>query len=343
MGDAMAVEPTGQATLEDVARVAGVSRATASRVVRGDAGVSGAKVDAVRAAVEALRYVPNRAARSLVTHRSDTIALIVPEPDVRVFSDPFFARIVQSITKSLEDTHIQLVMAFADRTGAHQRLRSFLANGHVDGAIVVSHHQIPGQIETFLRAMVPIVFIGRPANSTSAVNWVDVENREGGRKAARRIFERGARKIAIITGALDMVAAQDRLEGFISELALLGVTPRVVEGDFTSESGAHAGAQLVPLIEAGEVEAVFASSDMMAVAAMGVWRGRGIGVPDDVQVVSFDDSEAARQAEPPLTSLTNPVDTLGAGATRMLRDLMDHEDTERPLIIPTQLVERLSG
>ena len=163
----MGVARTGAVRLEDVARAAGVSRATASRVVRGDTRVSPQKVRAVQRAVKELNYRPNRAARSLVTRRTDTIALIVPEPDQRIFSDPFFSSVVQAVVSSLDDTDVQLVLAFADKEGHHQRLRPFLYDGHVDGAIVTSHHQIPGQVETFMHAPIPIVFIGRPEQSTS--------------------------------------------------------------------------------------------------------------------------------------------------------------------------------
>ncbi|WP_043534515.1 LacI family DNA-binding transcriptional regulator [Actinomyces polynesiensis] len=339
----MSVDPRSAVTLEDVARAAGVSRATASRVVRGDSGVSEPKARAVREAVTTLRYVPNRAARSLVTRRTDTVALVVPEPDQRIFSDPFFAITVQAVSEALEDTDIQLVMAFADRAGSHQRLRSFLHDGHVDGAIVVSHHQIPGQIETFMRAAIPVVFIGRPARATSSQAWVDVDNREGGRIAARRLLEGGSRAPAVITGTLDMVAAQDRLEGFTQQMGEAGTTPLVVQGSFTRDSGTRAGTELLPMIRGGQVDGVFACSDLMALGAMEVWRREGVRVPDDVRIVSFDDLEAGALADPPLTSITNPVERMGREAIRMLRERLENRGTERPVLLPTQLVPRVSG
>ncbi len=337
------VESTGAATLEDVARAAGVSRATVSRVVRGEPGVSQKKAAVVQAAVDQLHYIPNRAARSLVTRRTDTIALIVPEPDQRIFSDPFFAQTVQAISSSLEDSDIQLVMAFADHAGSQQRLRPFLHDGHVDGAIVVSHHQIPGQIETFMRAPIPIVFIGRPAQSTSSLAWVDVDNREGGRLAARRMIESGVTRPAIITGTLDMVAAQDRLEGFRSELSAHDLEPVIVKGAFTSESGAVAGLELLPMIRSGRVDGVFASSDLMALSAMDVWRAEGVRVPEDVRVISFDDLDIAARTTPSLTSVTNPADQLAVVATKMLRDRLDGADTDQPVLLRTRLIVRASG
>lgn len=339
----MGVARTGAVLLEDVARAAGVSRATASRVVRGDARVSPQKVRAVQRAVKELNYRPNRAARSLVTRRTDTIALIVPEPDQRIFSDPFFSSVVQAVVSSLDDTDVQLVLAFADKEGHHQRLRPFLYDGHVDGAIVTSHHQIPGQVETFMHAPIPIVFIGRPEQSTSFESWVDVDNKQAGRMAARRLVEGGSRKPAIITGSTDMVAAQDRLDGFCDELRTHDIEALVVNGSFTAESGARAGYQLIEPIQRGEVDAVFSSSDLMTMAAINVWRDQDIRIPDDVCVVSIDNSEMGASFTPPLTSLTNPADQMADVATRMLRDLINGEHTEAPVLLPCELVVRASG
>ena len=339
----MAIEPSGAVTLEDVARAAGVSRATASRVVRGDAGVSPAKAQAVRSAVGLLGYVPNRAARSLVTRRTDTVAVVVPEPDRRIFSDPFFFLTIQAVSRSLESTDIQLVMAFADRAGSHHRLRSFLCDGHVDGAIVVSHHQIPGQIETFLRAPIPVVFIGRPAQATSAVAWVDVDNREGGRLAARRLLTRGCRKPAIITGKLDMVASLDRREGFGSVFADHGVDVVEVAGDFSRESGAAAARELAPLVRRGEVDGVFCCSDLMSGAVLQAWREEGLRVPEDVALVSFDDFAEAPRTDPPLTTVPNPVPEMARAATAMLRDLLEDVPTQQPVLLPARLVARASA
>lgn len=339
----MAVESSGAVTLEDVARAARVSRATASRVVRGDPGVSPAKAAAVRRAVSDLGYIPNRAARSLVTRRTDTVAVVVPEPDKRIFSDPFFYLTIQSLTRAVESTGIQLVMAFANDADGHRRMRSFLGDGHVDGAVVVSHHQIPGQIETFMQAPIPVVFIGRPMATTSAVSWVDVDNCEGARLAVRRLVEHdGCRRLAIITGILDMVAAQDRLEGFREEAARQGIDTVEVTGDYSLESGAAAGRELAPRIRSGEVDGVFCCSDLMSRGAMGAWRSEGLRVPDDVPLVSYDNIEPDL-ADPPLTTVENPVAAMSQAAMSMLRDLMEGRETQQPVRLPARLVERVSG
>lgn len=141
------------------------------------------------AAVDQLGYRPNRAARSLATQHTDMVALIVPEPDARLFSDLFFSVIVNAVNREFEDTHLQLVLMLADRGCEDTKLRPFLYEGHVDGAIVTSHHQVPHQIQTLLNA--PMVFIGRPTQAPTFNSWVDVDNTESGRLGARRLIERG--------------------------------------------------------------------------------------------------------------------------------------------------------
>lgn len=331
----------GRVTLEDVAGRAGVSRATASRVVRGNAGVSARKVRAVEAAVAALGYTPNTAARALVTHRMGMIAVIIPEPDELVFTDPFFARVIVAVSDLLDQWDLQLVMAFADLAGRGARTAAFLRSGAVDGAIVVSHHQFRGQIEAFVASPVPVVFIGRPVTAAPPASWVDSDNAGGGRLAAEHLLDGGVRRPAIITGPLDMVAAQDRLRGFREALADHGIEPVVLEGAFTAESGRAAGEALAPRIRSGSIDGVFAASDLMAMAAVEAWEEAGISVPDDVLLVSFDDSPAAERAG--LSSVTNSAELLGREAAVMLHNILDDAWDGEPVRRPVTLTVRGSS
>ena len=332
----------GSITLEDVARRAGVSRATASRVVRGDAGVAEEKVTAVRTAVAELGYVPNLAARQLVTRKTDAIALMVPEPDFFVFTDPFFARIAVSVSRALAEDDVQLLTAFAHSAGSSNRAAAFLRDGRVDGAIIVSHHRAPELMDTYLSSPIPVVFVGRPFIENPPRSWVDVDNFHGGVLAARRLLDAGVRHPAIVTGPLDMDAADARLRGFRSELAREGRVPVEVEAGFTSESGERAGRELLPAIEAGAVDGVFVSSDPMAFAAMRVWQSAGLRIPEDLRVVGFDDVEAAATSDPPLTTIVNPAEELGRAAARMVQQRVEGTWDGEPVMLGTRLVERHS-
>ncbi|WP_079190831.1 LacI family DNA-binding transcriptional regulator [Streptomyces acidiscabies] len=184
-------------TLEAVAARAGVSRATVSRVVNGGDGVREPLVERVRRAVEELGYVPNRAARSLVTRRHDAIAVVIAEPEARVFADPFFGRQLRGISKELTAHDNQLVLLLTEGRDDHARVARYLAGGHVDGALVFSLHlddPLPGLIQG---AGVPMVIGGRPGwcGEAAAGEWRTAWSggaRRGGRAAGGAGAQRGA-------------------------------------------------------------------------------------------------------------------------------------------------------
>jgi DNA-binding LacI/PurR family transcriptional regulator len=153
-------------TLDEVAQTAGVSRSTASRAINGGLRVSPEAQAAVDAAVAQLGYTPNRAARSLVTRRTDSIALVVPEPDERILTDPFLAGTMRGVSAALGGTDLQLVLLFARPDEQPGRIVRYLSSGHVDGAIVASHHRDDELEEALLAARLPAVFVGRPFRPT---------------------------------------------------------------------------------------------------------------------------------------------------------------------------------
>jgi len=206
-------------TLEQVAERAGVSRSTASRAINGGLRVSPEALASVEAAVADLGYSPNRAARSLVTKRTDSIALVVPEPDERVLSDPFFAGTLNGLSTSLVDSDIQVVLVIA-RPGESERTIRYLRNGHVDGAIVVSHHRNDELDRALQASRVPNVFVGRPLSASDrAVQYVDTDNIEGGRIATQHLIERGYKRIGTIAGPQDMSGGIDRHEEWLPNFA----------------------------------------------------------------------------------------------------------------------------
>ena len=206
--------PGGSPTLDEVARLAGVSRATASRAINGGNRVSAQAADRGRRRRRALGYTPNPAARSLVTRRTDSVALVVPEPDERVFSDPFFARTLRGVNRVLAERDLQLVLLLARPGEEEQRMLRYLRNRHVDGALVVSHHRArqagrpPGRAGPALRLHRPAVDQRRPGGLR--------RHRQRGRRATatQELIERGCRRIGTIAGPGDMTAGVDRLAGW---------------------------------------------------------------------------------------------------------------------------------
>ncbi|WP_149551917.1 LacI family DNA-binding transcriptional regulator [Streptomyces marokkonensis] len=341
-------ETVPRPTLEAVAARAGVSRATVSRVVNGSDGVREPLAERVRQAVEELGYVPNQAARSLVTKRHDAVAVVVAEPETRVFADPFFARQLRGISKELTAHDNQLVLLLTEDRDDHARVGRYLAGGHVDGALVISLHiddPLPGLIQ---RAGVPTVFGGRP-DFNGGVVYVDSDNRGGARDAVRHLLGLGRSRVAHITGALDQTSAVDRLDGFRD--VMTDADPRlVVEGDFTPAGGERAMREL--LDRRPDLDAVFAGNDLMAAGALRVLRERGRRVPDDVAVVGFDDMlPIAEQTEPPLTTVRQDIEGMGRLMARLL--LRDLDRTGVPdeaagggpssVVLPTTLIHRASA
>jgi DNA-binding LacI/PurR family transcriptional regulator len=324
-------------TLEDVAARAGVSRATASRVVNDDPRVRESARTAVTAAISELGYRPNRAARSLVVREPDSVAVLIQEPDQRIFADPFFSGMLRGVSHRLADTPLQMVLLMGEPARDAARMERYLRAGHTDGVIVVSAHRGDGLVSALQETRLPTVFVGRPLADGRAFAYVDVDNLEGGRIAARRLIDRGCRRIATITGPTDMAAGIDRLAGWRQELSGAGLPTDAVEtGDFTAQGGADAMRRL--LAAHPDLDGVFVASDLMAAAAMVELQAAGRRVPDDVALVGFDGSAAASLTRPPLTSVENPVAEMAERATELLLRLL-RGDEVRPEVLPTRLVE----
>ncbi|TIC88414.1 LacI family transcriptional regulator [Nocardioides sp. GY 10113] len=331
-------------TLDEVARVAGVSRATASRAINGGNRVSPAAQSKVDAAVASLGYVPNPAARSLVTRRTDSVALVVPEPDERVFSDPFFLATLRSVNRVLATRDLQLVLLLAQPGEEERRMLRYLGRHHIDGAIVVSHHR-SDQLADHLPALgLPCVFVGRPWTSADQVAYVDTDNLGGGRAATEVLVERGCRRIANIAGPTDMAAGFDRLAGWRAAMREAGLDDDLVElGDFTEAGGAAAAAAL--LERCPEIDGLVVASDLMAAGAMAVLDDAGLRVPEDVAVVGYDDLGVAARSTPALTTVRNPIGAMAEQATRMLLEQIDDAHSPRGIrvIFPPAVVHRDSA
>jgi DNA-binding LacI/PurR family transcriptional regulator len=324
---------SGRPTLEVVAARAGVGRGTVSRVINGSPQVSERARQAVQRAIEELGYVPNRAARSLVTRRTDSIALVVSEPEDRVFAEPFFAGVVRGISAELADTPLQLWLAMTTSSAERGRVERHLTAQHVDGVLLLSLHgddPLPGKLEA---SGLPTVVGGRMIGA-EVQSYVDVDNAGGAQLAVDHLLERGRRTIATITGPQDMHVGVSRLTGYREALEAADV--RVDEdligfGDFSESSGVAAMRKL--LERRPDLDAVFAASDPMAIGAMQVLKVRGRRIPDDVAVVGFDGSPMARHTDPPLTTVHQPAEAMGRNMVRLLLARIRGEPVDDPCVI----------
>ncbi|WP_325100205.1 LacI family DNA-binding transcriptional regulator [Streptomyces sp. GMY02] len=331
-------------TLNAVAARAGVGRGTVSRVINGSPKVSERSRAAVEQAIAELGYVPNRAARSLVTRRTDSVALVVPDAETRLFSEPYFSEIIRGVSAGLAGAGMQLLLVLARDAQEYARLASYLSAQRVDGVLMMAVHSedtLPDRLEELA---VPTVLAGRRSHR-EPLGHVRADNSGGARVAVRHLLASGRRTVGTITGPLDMDVARDRLDGYREALREAGAVVEddlIASGDFTEEGGRAAMREL--LRRRPDLDAVFAASDVMASGAVLELRATGRRVPHDVALIGFDDSIVARHIDPPLTSVRQPLEEMGRTMASLLLDEIAHRGTgHREVVLPTELVVRESA
>ncbi len=331
-----------RARLADVAQQAGVSPATASRVLTGSARVRPETRQQVEAAIADLGYVRNRAPRASASRGTGSIAFMVCEDNARVFSEPFFPLMLRSVSRELSARGIQLVLLTAHSARDYQIASRYLRGGHVDGVLLVSMH---GKRPLDLRSLgLPVVLAGRSFGPDEGISYVDADNAGGARMAVQYLLNAGRGKVATIAGPPDMVPGADRLAGYRSAISDAGLADPslVVFGDFGRMSAAHGLYRLLDRRPA--IDAVFAASDLMAAGALDALRRSGRRVPDDVAVIGFEDSPLAQYTEPKLTTVRQPVEAMGARMAQELLALVargGHEPAQ--VVLETELVIRDSA
>lgn len=328
-------------TIVDVAKAAGVSRATAARVLAGATNVDPVMTTAVVREAASLGYETNFAARMLRGGRAGAIGLVIAFNEIGSLNGTFFASALKGAAKGLAAGDVQPVLLPADDED-RDKIPKFLRSGAVDGVIVILQHEITHLVEAMSDSPVPIAWVGRPHDEIGPDSIVvDSDNFGGGILAARALVEAGRRKIGIITGPPDMEQANERTRGWTEELTRSGIAPGpMVHGDFTVDSGMAAMTRL--LQRAPDLDGVFASSDLMAAGAMRVLQAAGRRVPLDVSLVGFDDVLIASASEPPLTTVRQPLEEMGRAAAEALIATIHGRVAEKVQILPTTLVRRES-
>jgi beta-galactosidase len=322
-------------TLETVAARARVSRATVSRVVNGEASVSPEVRATVMEAVRELGYVPNAAARSLVTRRTNAIALVLSVP--RQGGDPLTAAVVQYVTSMLEGAGKQITLMLADTAESHRRIVSHVEARLSDGVVLLPPDRADTLAERLSRTGVPIVLLGKPAIA-SLVPYVDVDNDGGATAATEYLIAHGRRRIGMICGPMDLVSVQDRLAGHRAALHRRGMQPHLaLADDLTRPSGVAAARRLMG--DDPSLDAIFAASDQLAIGALQAVREAGRRVPEDLAIVGFDDIDAASATTPALTTVRVPVADQALALARLLLSRLEGRHTTS-VVLPARLVVR---
>jgi len=332
-------EGTGVArTLDELASLSGVSRATVSRVINGGS-VSEATRRRVMEVLERSNYRPNAAARTLASGRSGVVGVVFHISPHMLFEDPYFSRLLQGVIDALAEQAVGLMLWLGSRS-KEETLDQILWMGSLDGIIVTADHLEDPLVDGLLASALPTVLIGHRRADRSA-SYVDVDNLQAADVVTSHLVKIGRERIGHITGSRGTVAAEDRLAGFLraSERAGRSTEGLVVEGAFRKASGVSGAAEL---LERG-VDAIFCANDATAEGALETIRSRGLRVPEDVALAGFDDLGFASALVPPLTTIRQGVHQQGMEAAHVLLQLLrDPDGGPRRVLLPTELVIRQS-
>jgi DNA-binding LacI/PurR family transcriptional regulator len=325
-------------TLDELAALAGVSRATVSRVINGGP-VSEATRRRVLSVLERSNYRPNAAARTLASGRSGVVGVVMHVPPGLLFQDAYFSKLLHGMSDALSERAAGMMLWLGNRS-KEETLDQILWTGPLDGVIVTADNLDDPLVDGLLASTLPTVLIGHRRSDRSA-SYVDIDHVQAADAVTSHLVATGRRRIGHISGRRGTVAGEDRIAGYRQAMARAGLATDglVVEGDFNRVSGATAA---VELLERG-VDAIFCANDATAQGALDTIQASGLRVPDDVALAGFDDIEFAAQLDPPLTTIRAGVQQQGAEAAHTLLELLRHpEDGPRRVLLPTELVIRES-
>jgi LacI family transcriptional regulator len=324
-------------TIKDVAKAAGVSVATVSRVLNDSGPVADETRLRIHRIAQELRFIPNGAARSLSTRRTGTLGVVLPD-----LYGEFFSEVIRGLDQAAQrrSFHLLLSSSHNDRQDIEAALRAM--RGRVDGLVVMSPHIDVEVLAANLHDSVPAVLVNSPVE-TGDFDTLRVDNFGGARAMVAHLAGHGHTRIAMIRGPRPNHDADERLRGYRAALADAGIAPDPaleVDGGFTEETGYHAAAGLLKLRE--RPTAVFAANDSMALGAISAFVEAGVAVPGDVAVAGFDDIPISRYLTPPLSSVRVSINELGARAMEQLVRAVEHENRHERIHarLPTELVIR---
>ncbi|MYI42094.1 MAG: LacI family transcriptional regulator [Chloroflexi bacterium] len=331
-------------TLEDIGKLAGVSRSTVSRVINDHPHTSPAVRQRVEQVIRETGYQPNSAARSLASSQSRILGLVMPSLLQSAFADPYYALVIQAISQAcIQHDYTPSLFLFQNAAEEAKMSQRLASSGLIDGLIVTAD-TIDSQFVQMIQPYdIPFVQIGRPQRETaSCIIYLDVDNEPGANLAGSHLLQQGYRRIGQIA-TLHNTAGQDRDAGFRRALNDRGLPideALIALSSFSEASGYRAMQHLLPR----QPEAVFAQSDAIALGAIRAIRDSDLRVPEDIAVVGFDDMPLAASSSPPLTTVRQPIARAGKLAVETLLDIIQTSpQPARHIVLPVELVIRASS
>ena len=332
---------TTEVTIDQVAKAAGVSRATVSRVMNGTAKVSAEREKAVKKAIAKYNFTPNSTARRLAGGRSGLIALLMEESSEEFFLNPFWGEIVQGFSSVITDAGLHPLLLIRPKTGTEDSLFSTLQAGQMDGIAIFSWHRPLKSFEKMLDPKMAVVF-GGDLGGSKKYPYVDVDNAKGGFLATKHLIDLGCKNIVTVTGDLKLQSGRDRLDGYEKAITSAGLALKdelILHGDFTQSKAEELIRQL--LKKKIKFDGVVAGNDLSAVGVIDILTHNGISVPGKVKVVGFDDSPVATRNSPAITTIRQPSRELGAQVAESLIAKLNGQEVEDK-ILDVKLIKRES-
>lgn len=334
----------GNLTLKDLAKIVGVSPATASLALSGDPRVNIKTKEMVEEAARRLNYVPNEIGRSLRAKKAETIALIFPNTPHNAFSHPYFVELLEGITDVLVQKGFHLLVSTAptekDEQAAYDKI---MMNRRADGIILWPASINDSNVSRIVESGFPVVYLGKWHHND--VITVERDDFGGAYLATEHLLKTGRTKIAHITGPLEYQVSIDRLEGYkkaIEDYKVLYDPSIVVSKDYTMESGVEAIHELMK--RNISFDGLFSSNDRMAIGAMKALDLEGIKIPEEVAIVGCDDIEMASMTVPALTTIHQSLHEIGkVAATKIISLLSGQEVGAYQTTIPAKLIIRDSS
>jgi LacI family transcriptional regulator len=329
-------------TLEDIAKQSGVSRSTVSRVVNDDPNVSEGVRSRVRKVINRTGYQPHPAARSLASHRSWMLGLVLPRTVSSFFTDPYFPRLTQGVAQACNQQNYTLGLFILETREDERRIIPRISHkGLLDGILLQTAEMDETMLDQLINSDFPIVMVGRPYY-TNEVSYLDVDNVTATYQAVCHLINLGYKRIGTISGRMNSTAGIDRMQGYLKAITERGggvEEELIAEGDFSEQSGYNAMQKLLPF----KPDAIFAASDTMAIGAIRAAKNAGLQIPNDIAFVGFDDLPIASLSDFKLTTVRQPIIQFGSKAVDILIDLIENGTKPiRHIILDTELVVRES-
>lgn len=326
-------------TIYDVAREANVSMATVSRVVNGNPNVKPATRKKVLKTIEELGYRPNAVARGLASKKTTTVGVIIPD-----ISSLFFSELARGIDDIANMYKYNIILSNSDQnTDKEITLINTMLEKQVDGIVYMGGRIKEEHIQQFETSPVPIA-LAATVDPTNTIPSVNIDYEEAGYEATKLLIDNGHKHPAFVTGVDETTANELKYQGFVRALEETGQTLNedyVYRRDLTYASGINAVEELLELDQ--KPTAIFVTTDEIALGVIHAIQDKGLNVPNDIEVIGFDNTRLATMVRPTLSTVVQPIYDIGAVAMRLLTKYMNKEDVEDSnVILPHQIIERSS-